>query len=174
MAGPFFPVRRGAENFGVADLSEPGAYYIQLGDRNDAQRSVKPYTLETIFTATEDKFEPNQSFGKARPIPASGTLKAAILPRGDRDWYRVEVDKPGTLSVVLSLVPKELTLWMEVYDFDARRIAGPFFAPHEGADNSAKVSLPAGGAYFIQIGERNDARSSAASYTLTTEFAPAP
>ena len=174
IAGPFYAARRGVENFAVADLPSAGVYAVHIGDHNDAERSVSPYRLQTQFTPTGDRFEPNASFGSAKPIAANTTLQAAILPRGDRDWYRLQVDKAGRLRMDLTDVPEKLALWIEVYDADKRRIGGPFYAARAGADNRAEVSLPAAGRYAIHIGTAQDKESAPQPYTLTLELLGAP
>ena len=174
IGGTFYAQRKGAETLGEAELAEQGTYYIHVGDRNYGERSPLPYTLETAFTPTADGYEPNPSIGTARPIPAGVAVQGAILPRTDRDWYRLAVDKPGKLDIALTSVPANLALWIEVWDANNARIAGPFYAVRDGAENRADMTLPAAGWYAIHVGTRDDAKSSPASYTLTTKFTPAP
>jgi hypothetical protein len=173
IAGPFLPARRGFENVGAADLPEPGTYFLQLGDRNDADRSVAPYRLELRFAPSPDIFEPNPTLGKARPIHATGSLRATILPRGDRDLYRVDVARHGELEVRI-VPPKNLEVWLEVWNEEVQRIAGPFLPARRGYENFASIDLPEPGTYFLKLGDRNDAERAVEPYALESTFRPSP
>lgn len=107
-------------------------------------------------------------------VTLDAKITGTILPHGDRDRYRFQVSYQGQVDISITDSPPEMSLWFEVYDADARRIAGPFHAAREGAENISEVSWPIPGRYHIQVGTRHDAVSSADNYTLTTEFSPVP
>lgn len=49
-----------------------------------------------------DEIEPNDSEEVASPLALGGTARGKIEPETDVDFYKLEVDKPGVLSVMLS------------------------------------------------------------------------
>lgn len=52
--------------------------------------------------------EPNNTIEEAGSITPGETFQATIDPQGDRDWYKVEVDKPGYIRVQASDVPEAI------------------------------------------------------------------
>ena len=136
-----------------ADLPQAGRYFLHIGDRDDAERSIEPYQLETRFTPSGDDVEPNGSFAAAKPLAPTGEVRATILPRGDRDWYRIEVEDQGLMEMRILEPAEKLALWVEVYDASLSRIAGPFYAARRGMENFAQADVPSAGVYALHIGD---------------------
>jgi hypothetical protein len=57
-----------------------------------------------------DEAEPNDSDDVATPLPLGGTVHAKLDPDGDVDHFRIDVDRPGALSVMVSAVDQDLVL----------------------------------------------------------------
>jgi hypothetical protein len=63
---------------------------------------------------TTDEVEPNDADEVATPLPLGGTLRGKIEPENDVDHVRLELDKPGVLSVLLSGIDgQDLVLELE-------------------------------------------------------------
>ena len=45
------PLRAGGDVMGIADIAEPGFYYIEVADSRDDARSPEPYTLKAVLIA---------------------------------------------------------------------------------------------------------------------------
>jgi hypothetical protein len=62
-----------------------------------------------------DEIEPNDSDDVATPIELGGTGRGKIEPETDADFYKLELDKPGVLSVLLTGV-EGMDLTLELLD----------------------------------------------------------
>src|SRR5690349_8839786 len=52
-----------------------------------------------------DPFEPNDAPEKAAPLALDRPVQATISPKGDHDWYAIDVPGPGILTITLDPVP---------------------------------------------------------------------
>lgn len=129
------PLREGAETIGFADLPRGGEYFLELRHSGDNAASSQPYVLETTFTPVAEAWPPNDSPATAAPLTLSVPVLATILPAGDVDWYRVQVDHRGEMQLRIDQVPAELTMVARVWDAD-RRVLHNWMRPlRAGADN---------------------------------------
>ncbi|MDB4953457.1 MAG: peptidase domain protein [Myxococcales bacterium] len=60
-----------------------------------------------------DEIEPNDGDEVATPLALGGTARGKVEPETDVDHFRIDVDKPGNLSVSLSAVDADLVLEVE-------------------------------------------------------------
>jgi len=165
------PLREGAETIGFADLPRGGAYFLELRHSGDNAASSQPYVLETTFTPVAEAWPPNDSPATAAPLTLSVPVLATILPAGDVDWYRVQVDHRGEMQLRIDQVPAELTIIARVWDAD-RRVLHNWMRPlRAGADNDMTFDLPQAGEYFLEVRD-NDRERSAEPYRLTADFTP--
>jgi hypothetical protein len=63
--------------------------------------------------ATVEEVEPNDADDVATPMPLGGKARGKIDPDGDVDHFRLEIPKPGVLSVMLAPVDVDLVLDLE-------------------------------------------------------------
>ena len=165
------PLREGAETIGFADLPHGGEYFLELRHSGDNAASSQPYVLETTFTPVAEAWPPNDSPATAAPLTLSVPVLATILPAGDVDWYRVQVDHRGEMQLRIDQVPAELTIIARVWDAD-RRVLHNWMRPlRAGADNDMTFDLPQAGEYFLEVRD-NDRERSAEPYRLTADFTP--
>ena len=165
------PLREGAETIGFADLPRGGEYFLELRHSGDNAASSQPYVLETTFTPVAEAWPPNDSPATAAPLTLSVPVLATILPAGDVDWYRVQVDHRGEMQLRIDQVPAELTIVARVWDAD-RRVLHNWMRPlRAGADNDMTFDLPQAGEYFLEVRD-NDRERSAEPYRLTADFTP--
>ncbi|MBK8051290.1 MAG: PPC domain-containing protein [Anaerolineales bacterium] len=167
------PLARGGETAGFVDLAEPGRYYIEVRDGGDTAESAQPYTLSTSFAPIGDPSEPNNAFGRPTQLVFDTPLQANILPRGDADWYLIEIEKPGELQLSATNVPSDLDIVYRVWNSNRDAISD-FFAPlAKGGDTAGFVDLPTAGRYYIEVHDGSDDLRSAQSYTFAVRFTPA-
>ena len=164
--------RPGGDALALHDLKLPGAYYLELADSYNDRRSPDTYSLKTEFTASVDGNEPNDNFGSARNIPPTGKRRLTVLPKGDADWFRLQVDQPGELRLAALEVPQTLDIAMRVYNGDRTVIADWMVPPRPGGDTLAQVDLPASGEYFIEINDSYNDQGDIAHYMFETAFTP--
>jgi len=84
------------------DFASSDQVYLELNNHGDGRGSLLTYLLKTEFIPVKDVYEPNNRFKEAKLIPVGQTTTAYVFPRGDRDYYRFIVDKPGVLDVKIT------------------------------------------------------------------------
>lgn len=156
------------------DLKQPGAYFLEVADSYSDAWSPAAYRMVSRFTPSADHYEPNDSFAEATVVPAKGRHRLTVLPRGDVDWLRFDVDHPGELTIAAREVPERLDIAFRVYNHDKAVIADWVRAPRPGGDTTAVVDLPAAGTYVIEIADGNHDQREIASYIFETSFTPQP
>jgi hypothetical protein len=60
-----------------------------------------------------EEVEPNDTDDVATPLPLGGTARGKIEPDTDVDRYRIDVDRPGALSVLTTAVDADLVVEIE-------------------------------------------------------------
>ncbi len=153
------PYRKGGLTEGFVDLATEGSYFIEVADGNNDARSIDHATLKTVFTATGDRFEPNNSFGAARAVSPGDILHATMLPQGDADWYLVDVPRAGELLVVIDEVDPELDMHVRLWNSEGK--AGSWVGPpRKGGVTEARLPVDGPGHYRLEVRDgNNDARS---------------
>src|SRR6056297_592436 len=82
--------------------------YLNIGDKicfeiyQYGDNNVIDYTVKLSVVGVADNYEPNNRFKKAKLIPIGQTTSAYLFPKGDLDYYRIDVDKPGDLDMKVS------------------------------------------------------------------------
>ncbi len=88
------------------------------------QASVHPYTLSSSFVPAKDATEPNDEREKAPPLPMDATATGTIFPRGDADFFTVEVPERARGVLVAELiVPDPVAPFLELLDEAGNRLA---------------------------------------------------
>jgi hypothetical protein len=166
--------RPGGDLAASFDLKQSGAYFLEVADSFGDAWSPKGFKMATRFTPSADTYEPNDSFAEATSVAADGRHRLTVLPRGDVDWLRFEVDHPGELRIAAHEVPEKLDIAFRVYNHDKVVIADWIVAPRPGGDTTATVDLPAAGTYTIEVADGHHDQREIASYVLETGFTPQP
>jgi hypothetical protein len=164
----FAPLKAGGDTEGTIDLPERGGYVIEIRDGRDDARSVLPYALRATFTPTNDRGEPNNGFGSAVPLKLGASISAAILPRGDADWYRISTVGPGTLAVRIDGSPENLDMVLRVWNEEKQTISNWLAPLRAGGETTGEVAIPKAGAYLIEVRDGRDDDHSVKPYRLTT------
>ncbi len=167
ITGWIAPLKTGGVTEGTIDLPIQGSYVIEVRDGRDDARSVLPYSLRATYTPTNDRGEPNNSFGSAVPLKLGSAISGTILPRGDADWYRVSTVRPGNLRVQISESPENLDLVVRVWNDEKRTISGWIAPLRSGGETTGEVAIPKAGTYFIEVRDGRDDDRSVKAYRLT-------
>jgi predicted enzyme related to lactoylglutathione lyase len=88
----------------VVDIGSPGWYYFGVVDLNGGSYN-QTYEFQADFKPVVDK-EHNYEIGDSTGIQLGEEVKGFIFPAGDGDFYKIYVDKPGSLQASLESVPK--------------------------------------------------------------------
>ncbi len=165
----FAPLAAGGDTLAVVDLAEPGRYYLEVADSAGNADSGQAYELQTIFTATADRDERNDSFGRAAHLAFDQPQQANILPSGDVDWYRLAVVEHGELSVQISDVADDLAISFRLWNSNKDTLSSWISPLANGGDTSAILDLPAAGTYYLEVAG-NSAQRSTQPYTIELGF----
>ncbi|HEY6037002.1 MAG TPA: hypothetical protein VIV58_22135, partial [Kofleriaceae bacterium] len=63
--------------------------------------------------ATNEEVEPNDGDDVATPFPLDSTMRGKLDSETDVDHFRIDIDKPGALSVMTNAVDADLVLELE-------------------------------------------------------------
>jgi len=172
LTGWMRPLAKGGDNVQQVDIQFPGRYLVEVRDGNNDGRSQEPYTFTPTLTASNDLMEPNGSIRSAAPINLGDSIEAALIPKGEVDWYRVEVERAGVLRTVIDNSPPELNMSVRLWNADLKHASGWVSAPALGAVLDMPVKIREGGTYFLEVRDGNNDARSAKPYRLTTSWEP--
>ena len=164
------PYRQGGVTEGFADLPAAGTYFVQIVDGSDNARSIEPAVLKTLFRATADPLEPNNSFGAAKPLPLGVPHTAFILPRGDHDWFALDLDRPGTLEIAVENVDEDLDVVFRLWNLDGTVVLDWQRPMRAGGPVYATIPIAEPGQYRLQVADSGDNARSAEGFTILARF----
>jgi hypothetical protein len=131
-------------------------------------------TGSKILFAQNGDGEPNNTFGTATELPATGAVTGAITPLQDADWYKLSVDGHGELAFQVTNVAAELDISARLWNSN-KDVISEWFAPlAKGGDTEAAVDLPAAGVFYLEVRDGSDDAAAEQPYTLATTFALSP
>jgi len=158
------------------DLLGPSGYYIAVSDADGKAHSA-PYSLKVDFKSAPDANEPNNLPGKATAVKPNQKVTAYICPSNDIDYYRLDVNTSGILSLKVEDVPKDMKpcikLWNEYYGLWASAGIGDKTATNAGDSLILEKDLLGPSGYYIAVSDA-DGKAHSDPYTLTFAFEPAP
>ena len=168
------PPRPGGDTVGFADLAKPGLYYLQIKDGRDDGWNAASFDLAMSFTEQPDPFEPNNTFTDARPLTMGGEILFNILPRGDRDRFRIEAPSAGEFTAVIDPSPENLDLHYRILNAE-RAVIRDWVAPYrKGGVTEGFADFPAAGTYFLEIVDGRDDDRAIEHAVLKTTFRATP
>ena len=160
ISGWYAPLAKGGENINIFDIPAPGSYLIEIRDGRNDQRSPLPFTVKASFVPTADTGEPNNAIGLATPLSIGEQTRANILPKGDADYYAVDVPAQGAMTVALTGSPENLDMSFRVLNDNLEVITGWFGPLSKGGDNIQVIDIGVPGRYYLEVRDgRNDERS---------------
>lgn len=139
-------------------VPEAGTYHVAVHDAFDDGESGEPIELRVDHVEPFDPHEPNGAPEEAAAAELDAVVTAAVFPRGDRDWFRVQAPASGYLEVQARNVPEGLepeALFARHDEWSGERtdLKGWSELP-------AAVFLPEAGAYHVALHDAfDDARS---------------
>lgn len=167
------PYAPGGLTEAIADLPRAGTYFLDIADGSSDARSVEHATLSTRFTPLLNAYEPNDSLGAATPVTLEGETFAHILPKGDGDWFRIEVPGPGSLDFTIDQVAEALDISVRVLDPDRNIIMNWVNAPRPGGVTTATTDFEKAGTYFFEIRDGGSDARSPQPFRITRAWRPA-
>ncbi len=154
----YFNSYNGGQNFSVPHLlCDTGTYYIRLRDL--AGNAAQYMLLATLDIS--DIYECNNSLPVAKPISLNTTVKASIWPASDEDYYKIEITKPGVLTVEVNNIPSNIGMDYWLYGPNQQQVY--FDSYNDGLNFTVSLLLCDAGTYYIRL---RDLAGNAAQYTL--------
>ncbi len=167
MTGWFGPLKPGGDTEAVIDLPTAGSYILEVRDSHNDVRSIDPYSLRATYTPTNDRGEPNNSFGSAVPLKLGAVVSGTILPKGDADWYRISTNRPGSLTVHITDSPADLEMSARIFNNEKKAISGWLVPLRTGGETKGEVAIPAAGNYYIEVRDGHNDKRSVTPYKLS-------
>jgi hypothetical protein len=140
-------------NFGI--MLFPGTYYIKLHDGGKDAFSNNYYNLKVTLDTT-DYWEINNSFPYAKTIAVYQDVSGKINPVGDVDMFKSDILTAGQLQVIVSTVPADITMVVELYDVNQTKVANAI-GTYNGAPVTLNYVVSNPGVYYVSLyDEYND------------------
>ncbi len=166
------PYRKGGDLEGFVDFPRPGRYILQIADGRDDASGVKLFDLELTYTAQMDQYEPNNSMAAATPHATGNEIAINILPRGDHDWFRIDVPSQGELLATIDEGPDNLDFNFRVWNAN-RQVIQDWVKPYrKGGLTEGFVDFPNAGIYFLEVADGRDDQRAIEPAILKTKFTP--
>jgi hypothetical protein len=180
----------------VFNIGQAGVYTISIHSGVLPPSQSQNYQLSVTSVNCNDIYEPNDNMQQATSIAIGSTTSAyqwrkikTAAVGGDEDWYRISIDSPGQLKLVLNN-------WIAVYDWgnDYDRLyvyngkgdpigggidigssgSDPFFDHMMGDSNHTKtMNLSHAGTYYLRLHSGSAYSSTLTPYTIKPTFTPA-
>ncbi|MFZ5988353.1 MAG: S8 family serine peptidase, partial [Bacillota bacterium] len=145
-----------SDHFGNADESititttTAGYYYINTYCFSYAPSGEHTYQL-LIYPndAAPDSYEPNDSKNTAKSIVNNTPVSANININTDEDWYVINADRSGRLTITLDNIPYGCDYDVSIYDGSTFYMGGSYFI--NNANEKANILIPSPGQYYIRV-----------------------
>lgn len=176
-AGGWLSQYSGAERAGewvrVAFFAGPAWYVVRVRDADERGQSGT-YALRCSLVEGYDVHEPNNAFAQATPVPNNATIDDANLcPNGDEDWYRVEFEQAGRLSLELDGFPSTMRAEVAIYNQDLNWLSVYNSSINGGERVPLHYNMVRPGLLYVRV--RNlDSSPAPQPYTLQVRFEPVP
>ncbi|MCC6353282.1 MAG: hypothetical protein IT577_05310 [Verrucomicrobiae bacterium] len=79
----------------------PGKIYVAFRRSDSWGHSREPFEARFEFTHEMDAAEPNDNFEHAQEIRPDASISFSLFPPGDKDFFRIQIPRPGHLSVTV-------------------------------------------------------------------------
>ena len=110
-----------------------------------ARFSPEPFYFAVQYLGNLDLFEPNDSPEAARAVRLDASLHLRLFPKGDKDYFTIEVKEDGDLTVIFYLLPEGVRPVMTITDKPGNVVSdgtAPAFV--RAGTYLVKISDPAG------------------------------
>ncbi|MGA1823420.1 MAG: FlgD immunoglobulin-like domain containing protein [bacterium] len=149
-------------------LMDTGIYYLKIDDVN-TQQSLENYHFILKFIPGTDELEPNNSFANASVLLLDKPLRASIYPQGDLDFFYINLESEGSLSITIQQVPASIRHNVWIFN-EQKELITTTYANGAGVALSFSVMINAPGKYYIKLGDYNNLNSSIERYLLSASF----
>jgi hypothetical protein len=143
-------------------VSSPGEYYFQLKDKYNNEMSTDVAEWKVDFIPEMDDTEPNNSLEQAHRLSVNDTVKIAIFPQGDNDYFTFTPNANSTLRIATKH-PKDFRPEIQIFEeigFEQKPIGKWQPLP-------VTFEVKANQKYFIQLHTKYDSTFSPESFDFS-------
>ncbi|PLY16024.1 MAG: hypothetical protein C0631_05615 [Sedimenticola sp.] len=145
-----------------------GSYSVEISEWGD--NAADPEGVITLTIAAEpavDPSEPNQSVEEASPIALNQEVSGLIWPMGDNDFYRLDIDRYGILSIRDH--HKTLQRHVKIYNQQGEMLTERGAYENHGMSFEYAVTP---GVYILEVKEWGDNQASLTPYRMSIKLLP--
>jgi hypothetical protein len=142
-----------------------GWYYIAVADA-DKKAHSEPYTLTVSLAATPDAYEPNNGFGDAAEIGFDKKIEAYICPSDDTDFYRLYLDSPSVVTVMVMDVTEDMKPKVELWNKNGEHLKSAT-ATNAGDSTALEIDLQSGWHYIAIVDADGEANREPYAFRVT-------
>lgn len=139
-------------------VADTGMVFLQIHDDYDDASSQGEFELKVDFIDNMDVNEPNDIYDSAKQVNRADTLNLAIFPSGDKDFYKIKVDKGTKLSFMTKDHDEAIVPEVRLYTLDT--INNKLAEYSEWKTLPAEIDVKAGNLYYFQIHDDYDDKGS--------------
>jgi len=139
-------------------VADTGMVFLQIHDDYDDASSQGEFELKVDFIDNIDVNEPNDIYDSAKQVNRADTLNLAIFPSGDKDFYKIKVDKGTKLSFMTKDHDEAIVPEVRLYTLDT--INNKLAEYSEWKTLPAEIDVEAGNLYYFQIHDDYDDKGS--------------
>jgi serine protease len=146
-------IHNGQEERLVSDI-ESGKHYFKIHHYYNHKVNAEYSFRFTYREYYEDVNEPNNSKDTATNISFLQNVEGSIMPKNDKDWYRLQVHTEQYVNVELSNIPPQVGLKVDLYSKDTRLPEPRLIVSKKQRGGEDKLFLGeklAPGTYYIEI-----------------------
>ena len=133
----------------LAGTNGQGIWNYALETHSLAFSIYLPLVSRSIPGSEGQAYEPNNSFGQARSLPAPGTLDSYVSSDSDEDYYRFDIRALGPITVGLTNIPPDTDYDLELYDGNRRLVGGSYWPSSH--DERVVFQPTRTGRYYVKV-----------------------
>lgn len=145
-----------------------GVYYILLHDDYDDRSSETSFELKIDFLEEMDKYEPNNNFKDAKSVNRGDTLKLAIFPTSDHDYFMIKLEVENKIKFMAKDFASEIVPEIKFYILNPED-PNELKEVTEWKRCPAEFELEVGKEYYFLVHDDYDDRSSPKPFELKIE-----
>ena len=155
----------------AAAIPEKGTYHVAVIDNYNDNMSEHAFEIKFSFVDEFDDFEWNNKPENAKEVTPGKENKSAIYPVGDNDWFKVNTEKQGYLTVKARNIAEELELETRYVTYDEYNPDKVNVIRNYGK-LPYSVAVPEPGEYFFHILDNYNDKASDQLFDWKIEFTP--
>ena len=175
----------GGQDLTATAFINAGTYLILVEDENsNGSNDSESYVMS--ITCSENLFEINQTIDLAAAIPQDTCFEDNIWGENecffttndgddDQDWFEVQINESGKLKAVLTSIPANMDLNLEIYMIEnnqPKRIADDDDDNASGGQDLTATAFINAGTYYVHIEDENHNTTNEETYNFCLSFTP--